>query len=295
MSSDNSFNIYILKCTDNKYYIGKTKLDINIRYNQHMNDKSCVFTTKYPPIEIIKTYKSDDSLEEDNMTKKYMILYGIENVRGGSYTKIELEDWQLKSLAHEFKSASDCCYKCGGKNHFAKNCHELDVSVYTRKYSSIDEINSEINNLENILLTIHKLECIIKELSVISKEDINIIKQLTIANCKIIDLRNKLTLNRAFDEQKQINNEIQKIYTNNPEIQRGRFIQHIDGLFIKYFTELKYKFEYQYDIRAYKILNMKIDKMIELNKIKNIYKSDDIVKKILLDLYDKRLDILEKI
>ena len=39
---------------------------------------------------------------------------------------------------------------------------------------------------------------------------------------------------------------------------------------------------------------MKIDKIIELNKIKAIYKSDDIVKKILLELYDKRLEILEK-
>ena len=156
MSSDNTFNIYILKCTNNKYYIGKTKLDIAKRYSQHLYDKSCVFTTKYPPIEIITTYKTDDSLEENNMTKKYMILYGIENVRGGSYANLELEEWQIKSLEMEFKSAGDCCYKCGGENHFAKNCNELDITEYVNKYSSIDEITIEIDNLENILYNIDR-------------------------------------------------------------------------------------------------------------------------------------------
>jgi predicted GIY-YIG superfamily endonuclease len=291
MSSDNSFNIYILKCTDNKYYIGKTKLDINTRYNQHVNDKSCVFTSKYPPIEIIKTYKSDDPLEEDNATKKYMMMYGIDNVRGGSYTKIKLEDWQIKSLEHEFKSASDCCYKCGGKNHWAKNCIELDINEYLSKYTTFDEVNSEISNLENILITINKLEHMVEELSVINIEDINLIKQITIANCKLIDLKNKLTINRSYDERIQINNEIQTIQTNYPQNKMSTLIHPIDRLFTKYFPELKYKFENQYDIRAYKILHMKKDTIIELNKIKSIYKSDDIVKKILLELYDKRLKI----
>lgn len=44
----------------------------------------------------------------------------------------------------------------------------------------------------------------------------------------------------------------------------------------------------------YKILNMKLDKIIELNKIKAIYKSNDIVKQILLELYDKRFTILQR-
>lgn len=44
----------------------------------------------------------------------------------------------------------------------------------------------------------------------------------------------------------------------------------------------------------YKILNMKLDKIIELNKIKAIYKSNDTVKQILLELYDKRFTILQR-
>ena len=301
MSIDNTFNIYILKCTNNKYYIGKTKLDVAKRYSQHLYDKSCVFTTKYPTIEIITTYKTDDSLEENNMTKKYMILYGIENVRGGSYANLELEEWQIKSLEMEFKSADDCCYKCGGKNHFAKNCNELDITEYVNKYSSIDDITIEIDNLENILYNIDRLESIISALSIIKKEDIGTIKQLTIANSKVINLQNqyqKLTENDTV-KQTQINKQIQEIYIKNPEIQNGNRqnakLQNINNIFTKYFPELQNKFVHYYDIQAYKILNMKLDKMIELNKIKAIYKSNDTVKQILLELYDKRFTILEKV
>jgi hypothetical protein len=132
---------------------------------------------------------------------------------------------------------------------------------------------------------------VIEELSVINREDIDLIKQITITNCKLIDLKNKLTINRSYDERIQINNEIKTIQTNYQQNQMSTLIHPIDRLFTKYFPELKYKFENQYDIRAYKILNMKKDEIIELNKIKSIYKSDDIVKKILLELYDKRLKI----
>ena len=64
-------------------------------------------------------------------------------------------------------------------------------------------------------------------------------------------------------------------------------------IFTKYFPELQNKFVHDYDIQAYKILNMKLDKIIELNKIKANYKSNDTVKQILLELYDKRFTILE--
>lgn len=41
-----------------------------------------------------------------------MCKYGIENVRGGAYCKVKLDDWQIKTLEHEFTSMSDKCYNC---------------------------------------------------------------------------------------------------------------------------------------------------------------------------------------
>ncbi len=100
-------NIYVLKLEDNKFYIGKTNNDVNNMYNQHKNNTDCEWTTKYPPIELVNKMSSEYSLDEDKLTKCYMKKYGIENVRGGSYSKVELDDSVIKSLEHEFSLNQD--------------------------------------------------------------------------------------------------------------------------------------------------------------------------------------------
>ncbi len=125
-------NIYVLKLEDKsggyKYYIGKTNNHVGIRFSQHKNDKSCSWTAKYPPIELLETIESNDDLDEDKITKKYMMKYGIDNVRGGSYTKVELDDWMIKSLEHELNGSQDICYKCNIKGHFSRNCTQPNYS-----------------------------------------------------------------------------------------------------------------------------------------------------------------------
>jgi predicted GIY-YIG superfamily endonuclease len=115
-------NIYALELESSKYYIGKTTRDVSIRFQEHKRENGSEWTLLYKPVKVIEQYHSESSFEEDTLTKKYMMKYGIDNVRGGSYTKIALEEWQIKSLEHEFKSVSDCCYKCGVKGHFANVC-----------------------------------------------------------------------------------------------------------------------------------------------------------------------------
>ena len=101
-------NIYVLKLEDKssgyKYYIGKTNNDVSIVYSQHKNNKDCEWTTKYPPIELFETFKSEYSLDEDKVTKLYMKKYGIDNVRGGSYSTLELDENVIKSLEYEISS-----------------------------------------------------------------------------------------------------------------------------------------------------------------------------------------------
>ena len=103
--------IYALELETNKYYVGQTHrgTGANIRFQEHKSGNGSEWTKLYKPISIIETYETESLFEEDILTKKYMIKYGIENVRGGSYTKIDLDEWQIKSLEHEFKSVSDSC------------------------------------------------------------------------------------------------------------------------------------------------------------------------------------------
>lgn len=137
-------NIYALELDSGKYYIGKTSRDVSIRVQEHTTGNGSEWTSTYKPVKIIENYQSDSQFEEDILTKKYMIKHGIDNVRGGSYTKFVLDEWQIKSLEHEFKSVSDCCYKCGEKGHFANVCPGENFQ------GTDEELEEKIKDLEAI-------------------------------------------------------------------------------------------------------------------------------------------------
>lgn len=137
-------NIYALELDSGKYYIGKTSRDVSIRVQEHTTGNGSEWTSTYKPVKIIENYQSDSQFEEDILTKKYMIKHGIDNVRGGSYTKFVLDEWQIKSLEHEFKSVSDCCYKCGEKGHFANVCPGENFQ------GTNEELEEKIKDLEAI-------------------------------------------------------------------------------------------------------------------------------------------------
>jgi predicted GIY-YIG superfamily endonuclease len=153
--------VYILKLDNNKYYVGRTS-DINTRISEHFDGKGSEWCKINKPVDIIEILQNCNNFEEDKHVKIYMMKYGIDNVRGGSYSKIKLTDAQKKFLQQEIFSVenkcfncgqlghlintckikkkivrkSEYCYKCGGKNHYAKNC-------YTNKYDSESDSESD--------------------------------------------------------------------------------------------------------------------------------------------------------
>jgi hypothetical protein len=165
------YNIYVLNLSNDKYYIGKTKKSVSERFKQHLAGK-VAWTTKYKPIGIIESIKSSDPFEEDRLTKKYMMEYSIENVRGGAYTMIELEDWQIKALKHEFTSVQDRCFKCNRSGHFARDCNYL-LETYLSNFSTAEQIDVEVESLEKVKFENLKL-----------KHEINKLKLLLDSNTK---------------------------------------------------------------------------------------------------------------
>lgn len=119
---ENIYTIYVLKCENNKFYIekaGKTE-DYEKRISDHLNGIGCEFTKKYKPINIIEIKHNMDSSEEDKLTKLYMAKYGIDNVRGGSYTKFILSENEKKPLKEELYSIFDECFSCEEYGQFIK-------------------------------------------------------------------------------------------------------------------------------------------------------------------------------
>jgi predicted GIY-YIG superfamily endonuclease len=79
--------IYVLELTDGKYYIGIT-LDFNKRLAQHISGQGAKWTRLWKPVRVVEIAHVGATLAlENEITKKYMELYGPENVRGGSWCK----------------------------------------------------------------------------------------------------------------------------------------------------------------------------------------------------------------
>lgn len=121
-------NIYILRLAGGRYYVGKTENPMQ-RYAEHLAGRGSAWTRKYRPVGIEKVIEGASPFDEDKITKEYMAKHGINNVRGGAYVSVELDEVQQESVTREIWASSDCCTTCGRKGHFAAGCYaQKDVN-----------------------------------------------------------------------------------------------------------------------------------------------------------------------
>lgn len=121
--------VYVLKLENGKYYIGKTN-DLPRRLNEHISGNGSAWTAKHKYICVEDVIKSTSQFDEDNYVKEYMMKYGIDNVRGGAYSNITLDDEQKILLIREFRGILNLCLQCGDPNHFVQNCPLMKVSPH---------------------------------------------------------------------------------------------------------------------------------------------------------------------
>jgi len=117
--------IYVLKLNNGKYYVGKTS-NPYFRIESHFHLEGSEWTKIHIPVKLVEFIEGDD-YDEDKYTKMYMDKYGIDNVRGGSYTSVKLDKETKNQLVKISNSTNNRCFKCGKKGHFAKECKEEDV------------------------------------------------------------------------------------------------------------------------------------------------------------------------
>jgi len=115
-------NIYVLQLQEGKFYIGKTSKNVCERYQEHLNGQGSAWTRKYKPICVFEEYNNVSDFDEDKITKMYMAEYGIENVRGGAYCRMEMPTSLIKLLYREIWHAQNCCLECGSRVHYVAKC-----------------------------------------------------------------------------------------------------------------------------------------------------------------------------
>jgi hypothetical protein len=121
-------NIYILRLAGGRFYVGRSQ-NVQRRYQEHVDGSACAWTSLHHPLALERTIESRSPFDEDRTTKELMAIYGIDNVRGGSYVQLELSSDQRRSLQAEIWMAQDRCTRCGRTGHFVSVCQErMDVN-----------------------------------------------------------------------------------------------------------------------------------------------------------------------
>ena len=128
-------SVYILRCQNDKYYVGYTT-DLNRRFEQHLDlaqeGQGAKFTQKYKPIEVLEVHPGCDTFDEDKYVKIMMAKYGIDNVRGGSYSQLKLASHTMELLAKEIRGGTGGCFACGSEDHWVKDCPAQNKEVCQR-------------------------------------------------------------------------------------------------------------------------------------------------------------------
>ena len=102
------------------------------------------YLKKYKPICIIKRYENHDALDIDKYVKLFMLDYGVDYVRGGSYSEEILSDSQLNTLLREFDTVSTSI------DPRESTVNDI-IQTYANKKLTKEEIVVERETLKNTL------------------------------------------------------------------------------------------------------------------------------------------------
>ncbi|GIQ84156.1 hypothetical protein KIPB_005600 [Kipferlia bialata] len=120
---ENYFYVYVLRLAHGKYYVGKTT-NVKRRLVEHRTNKGAAFTREHRVLGTVpyRIHLCSNVFAENMYTIKYMSQFGIDNVRGGMWTRDTLTLHEREHIVREIATATDRCYLCLGTGHMAAQC-----------------------------------------------------------------------------------------------------------------------------------------------------------------------------
>jgi hypothetical protein len=99
--------IFILQLEHNKYFVGASQDPVKAM-EEHREGLGPLWTRIHRPLGIIKRVPFQREEELDTFVKGAMRTYGLENVRGGSWSDARISDTQRHALHAELHGGDDC-------------------------------------------------------------------------------------------------------------------------------------------------------------------------------------------
>ena len=142
--------IYALKLETDKFFIGHTLnpiKSIEIHYRWHLNIE---WLKKYPWVDIYELIPNCKFEELDKYTLKYMAKYGIDNVRGGNFINIILENNILNNIKQALVLLKDDILHNNiinkDKNYYESNIDIIKPNSIEKYDKNVEKNNIKIDN-----------------------------------------------------------------------------------------------------------------------------------------------------
>ena len=144
--------VYLLKLEKGKWFIGMEypacsykdshgdlyTIDTDdIRWLKHKFSGN-KWTRKYKPLKVQKIFYYCDETDEYRITRHYMKIHGIDNVRGSYFKSLKLSDSTINELSKmKPTNKSFTCLRCGREGHDASGCNR-STHINNAKLSRLD-------------------------------------------------------------------------------------------------------------------------------------------------------------
>jgi len=159
-------NIYVLKLKGGKYYVGKTNHTIQ-RFNQHQTGGGAKWTKKYPMVDLFAFHYGMKDSDENKITIQMMRKYGVKNVRGGSWTKVDMTQNEIDKLESKInkrrtvkRRKSKSCSRCGRSSHTVSSCyarfHANGKPLKRKEKISAEDYRKFLTNYRNVRNSVAK-------------------------------------------------------------------------------------------------------------------------------------------
>jgi len=120
--------LYILRLTCNKWFIGKSK-DVPHTCAYYDCGFGPQWIRTYNVIEVSEVRPLKGEHDVRDTTLKWMKMYGLENVRNVGCDGMKLEDDEEMAIRFMMHAPPDACVKCHATGHTHEDCkHEKNIS-----------------------------------------------------------------------------------------------------------------------------------------------------------------------
>jgi hypothetical protein len=226
--------IYIVKLINSKYFVS---------FQQSLTDFTDINYEGMPAMELIQIIELEETNNNniDKIVKEYMIKYGIDKVRGGSYNKKKLDDLEIQILEYEFSflqiqannnidnnnidNIDIISNICDTIHDYQDKINSTNITIDIEELLKNNKIYTELNNRINFLDThidnyIYKGSVkngcheIFEKLNKEKREINTKLAHNTIPYSHYVLVNDKIIINNCYKSYCRFNNIEPKIYHN---------------------------------------------------------------------------------